>query len=193
MTAHGDHRDYNDDEKQRLTSNLALVAGEVHRGLWSSRPVSASTLCDLHARIFGGVRDHAGKHRRDGWGTEHLVFGPNRSLHRDAVAEALESAFREAHRSIQSLQENESAEEYEHSAIHVAVWLHAEIVRVHPFEDGNGRSSRLVMAQVLVLLGMRPIPVEATKQEYTSMLNAYFRMRSIQPLVDLFLRLADPQ
>ena len=70
-----------------------------------------------------------------------------------------------------------------------AAWAHAEIIRIHPFEDGNGRSSRLVMTHVLVSLGLRPIPVDACKQEYNDALNAYFRTGELQTLVDLLLRL----
>jgi Fic family protein len=43
--------------------------------------------------------------------------------------------------------------------------VHADIIKVHPFEDGNGRTSRLVASWILVELGLRPIPVEAVKQE----------------------------
>lgn len=193
MNHHGDHRDYTDEEKRLLTRNLADLALEIHRGDWLSEPVSVAGLCALHRRVFGGVRDHAGRHRTEGWGAERLTFGPNRSAHRDQVAAELERAFDQARRSMASIRHNPDSPEYEAASVHVAVWLHAEIVRIHPFEDGNGRSSRLVMAQVLVGLGLQPIPIEAVKQEYTAALNHYFRTREIQLLVDLFLRLADSQ
>jgi fido (protein-threonine AMPylation protein) len=192
LNAHGDHRDYTDAEQQQLTANLVLVTGEIHGGQWNARDVSPQTLCELHRRLFLGVRDHAGRPRCKGWGAEHLVFGPNRSHHRDDVANALERVFQEARRSIRSLLANPDDPNYEHCAIHVAAWLNAQVIRIHPFEDGNGRSSRLLMAKVLVELGMQPIPLEATKQEYTNLLNTYFRNDQMQPLVDLLLRLADP-
>lgn len=191
LNAHGDHRDYTDAEKQQLTSNLVVVTGEIHSGQWNDRPVTIATLADLHEHLFRGVRDHAGRLRCRGWGADRLVFGPNRSHHRDDVASALERVFQEARRSIRSLLENPEDPQYEHHAVHIAVWIHTKVIQIHPFEDGNGRSSRLLMAKVLVDLGMRPIPVEATKQEYTSLLNNYFRDDQIQPIVDLFLRLAD--
>ncbi len=31
------------------------------------------------------------------------------------------------------------------NAIKLAAWTHAEFVRIHPFTDGNGRTSRLIM------------------------------------------------
>lgn len=77
--------------------------------------------------------------------------------------------------------------------MHVAVWAHAEVVRIHPFLDGNGRSSRLLMNAILVRLGLRPIAVEAVKHEYNEALNHYFRERELERLVDLMLRLVDEQ
>jgi Fic family protein len=108
------------------------------------------------------------------------------------VGSALERVFEQARRSILSLLDNTNDPQYEHHAVHIAAWIHAKVIQIHPFEDGNGRSSRLLMAKVLVDLGMQPIPIEATKQEYTNLLNNYFRDDKIQPIVDLFLRLADP-
>ena len=68
-------------------------------------------------------------------------------------------------------------------------WTHAEVIRIHPFEDGNGRSSRLMMSHILIGLGMSPIPVEAAKDEYNEALNVYFASSNQMPLLDLFLRL----
>lgn len=191
MSLHGDHRDYSVDEERQLTLNLRAISREIHRGDWSSAPLNVACLCNLHRRLFGGVRGHAGKHRDRGWGSERLTFGPNRSSHRDDVEQELDRAFDSARRSIASLRANPDDPSYEGSAIHIAVWLHAEIIRIHPFEDGNGRSSRLVMAMVLVALDLRPIPVEAVKQEYREVLNHYYETREFDPVVDLFLRLAD--
>lgn len=41
-------------------------------------------------------------------------------------------------------------------AVERAAWLHREIVRVHPFADGNGRTSRLVMNLELLRHGWPP-------------------------------------
>mgnify|MGYP000603397565 CR=1 FL=1 len=39
--------------------------------------------------------------------------------------------------------------------IELAAWTHAEFVRIHPFEDGNGRTSRMIMNYQLLLSGFR--------------------------------------
>jgi len=77
------------------------------------------------------------------------------------------------------------------NALRVAVWAHVEVVRIHPFEDGNGRTSRALMSWVLVRLGLRPIALEAPRQEYHRFLNHYYKTHDILPLLDLVLRMAD--
>ena len=96
--------------------------------------------------------------------------------------------FAEARASEASLLEHSADPAYEKSVVHIAVWLHAEVIRIHPFEDGNGRTSRLLMGLVLVRAGLRQIPVHACKQEYLDCLNHYYVAREIQVLIDLFLR-----
>ena len=53
-----------------------------------------------------------------------------------------------------------------------AAWLHHEFVRVHPFQDGNGRMSRLLMAYVFVRNGEFPPIISAVgKRDYIDMLE----------------------
>lgn len=182
-------RQYTAEEDRQLAQNLRALLIELHRGDWLSREIGHGSLRQIHERLFAGVRSHAGRYRSDILGSDYLVFGPNRSEHRDRVEEALGEAFAKAGTSLASIEANPAALEYEESAIHLAAWIHAEIIRIHPFEDGNGRSSRAMMNHVLVRLGLRPIAVEATKDEYNQVLNAYHGARDLQPLIDLLIRL----
>ena len=53
-----------------------------------------------------------------------------------------------------------------------AAWLHHEFARVHPFQDGNGRMSRLLMAYVFVRNGEFPPVISAQgKPAYIRMLE----------------------
>ena len=53
-----------------------------------------------------------------------------------------------------------------------AAWLHHEFVRVHPFQDGNGRMSRLLMAYVFVRNGeFPPIVTAIGRPNYIAMLE----------------------
>lgn len=124
-----------------------------------------------------------------GFGQEHLAFGPNRSSHRNDVDRELREAFEKCRKDLNALLDDHLAPDYERRSIWLAVWMHAEVIRIHPFEDGNGRSSRLMMSHLLIALGMSPIPVEAAKDEYNVALNVYFATSNQMPLLDLFLRL----
>ncbi|OLN33082.1 filamentation induced by cAMP protein Fic [Desulfosporosinus metallidurans] len=39
------------------------------------------------------------------------------------------------------------------NVIELAAWTHAEFVKIHPFVDGNGRTSRLIMNDQLMVNG----------------------------------------
>ena len=53
-----------------------------------------------------------------------------------------------------------------------AAWLHHEFVRIHPFQDGNGRISRLLMAYPFVKSGeFPPVIVSENKSAYITSLE----------------------
>lgn len=60
------------------------------------------------------------------------------------------------------------------SPIACAAWTHAEFVRIHPFVDGNGRTSRLIMNYQLMANGLLPISIKKeTRLEYFNALEYY--------------------
>ena len=180
-------RTYTVAENEQLAIQLRSITADCHAGLlW---PMSIELLCSIHRRLFDDVRSgHAGRCRARDFGDEYLTFGPNRSVRRDRVNAELEEVFKNLDLSVRSFLANPDAPEYERSAVHVAVWAHAEVVRIHPFLDGNGRTSRLLMNAVLVGLKLQPIAVEAVKQEYNEALNHYFSSKDLSVLVDLMLQ-----
>ena len=70
-----------------------------------------------------------------------------------------------------------------------ALKFHAEVIRIHPFEDGNGRTSRALLNILLVSIEVSPIAFEVPKHEYIECLNRYHADRDLVPLFDLALRL----
>ena len=108
---------------------------------------------------------------------------------REQVPTDLQEVFKSTRRSIVSFDDNRADPDYERHAFHLAVWVHAEIVRIHPFEDGNGRSARAMMNWVLARLDLRPIAIEVPKQEYRDALNHYYQKGDLQVLLDLALAL----
>ena len=69
-------------------------------------------------------------------------------------------AFHEGHRELDLAPELEAA------------WLHHEFVRIHPFQDGNGRISRLLMAYAYAKAGeFPPVILAADKMSYITNLE----------------------
>lgn len=97
--------------------------------------------------------------------------------------------FRRLRRQLAELLDSPDSPTYEYDSILIAATAHAEIFRVHLFQDDNGRTSRLIMDWILVKLGLRPIPVEACKEEYYLVMNHYMVQHDPEPLLDSYLRL----
>lgn len=47
------------------------------------------------------------------------------------------------------------------NVIELASYVHAEFVRIHPFQDGNGRTARLLLNFMLMKAGYQPVIIEA--------------------------------
>lgn len=78
--------------------------------------------------------------------------------------------------------------------IELAAWTHAEFVKIHPFSDGNGRTSRLIMNYQLMSEGFPAISVaKEDRLEYFKALDAYAAEGSLQPFADLTAGLVDRQ
>lgn len=76
--------------------------------------------------------------------------------------------------------------------IELAAWTHAEFVRIHPFIDGNGRTSRLLMNYQLLSYGFLPVSIDKeTRLEYYNYLEEYAVNGNLQPFADLIADLED--
>lgn len=184
--------EYTDDERSALTRQYVEIATVIQRGDLRERRLDVELLRDLHRALFRGVRSHAGRMRAPGSGSEVLVFGRCRSLHRDEVLGAVERLFQQL-RPLAAEVESLSEEDFSVAdALRVALWAHVEVIRIHPFEDGNGRTARNLLSLLLVRFGLRPIAIEAPKAEYITALDRAFE-GEFDLLMDLYRRLAEEQ
>ena len=64
----------------------------------------------------------------------------------------------------------------EFNTIELAAYAHHELVRIHPFVDGNGRTARLLMNMILMRKGYPPIVIinKERKKYYDSLEKAHF-------------------
>ena len=78
--------------------------------------------------------------------------------------------------------------------IELAAWTHAEFVRIHPFADGNGRTSRLLMNYQLMSKGFVPISIaKENRLAYYETLDEYAVNKNLQPFADMIAELEEQQ
>lgn len=78
--------------------------------------------------------------------------------------------------------------------IELAAWTHAEFVRIHPFIDGNGRTSRLIMNYQLMINGFLPISIaKESRLEYYNALEEYAVNGNLEPFAELVAKLEEEQ
>ena len=78
--------------------------------------------------------------------------------------------------------------------IELAAWTHAEFVRIHPFIDGNGRTSRLIMNYQLMINGFLPISIaKESRLEYYNALEEYAVNGNLGLFAELVAKLEEEQ
>ncbi len=174
-------------EQEQLTRILLRLTEEINSSDKNTK-YDRRFVQNLHFQLFSGVRDHAGRFREKGFGEEYLTFGPNRSASAEEVPERLELHFAEAARLFDQLDMLAQNLQFIEEVIKVAAFVHADLIRIHPFRDGNGRVSRLVMNLILRRYGFPLHTMNIPKQEYFDALNHFYETREIGPLCELLIR-----
>ena len=78
--------------------------------------------------------------------------------------------------------------------IELAAWTHAEFVRIYPFPDGNGRTSRLIMNYQLLENGFPAVSIaKETRLEYFNALETYAVEGDLNPFSEMVAALVDRQ
>lgn len=80
----------------------------------------------------------------------------------------------------------------EGNAVELAAWTHAEFVKIHPFVDGNGQTSRMIMNYQLMVNGFLPVSIAKEKRlEYFEVLEAYAVNGELQPFIEMIASLEE--
>lgn len=73
-------------------------------------------------------------------------------------------------------------------------WTHAEFVKTHPFADGNGRTSRLIMNYQLMANGFLPVSIaKENRLDYFNALEAYAVNQDLNHFADMIASLEERQ
>lgn len=78
--------------------------------------------------------------------------------------------------------------------IELAAWTHAEFVRIHPFQDGNGRTSRLIMNYQLMSCGFLPVSIaKENRLDYYNTLDKYAAKGILDDFANMLAELEEAQ
>lgn len=138
-----------------------------------NEPLSEWQIKSIHQLILKNIDDaHAGVYRRTNViiaGADHL---PPDALHVESEMQAFIKWYREKAPALHPIER--------------AARVHADFVKIHPFTDGNGRTSRLLMNLELMKDGYPPVvfPVER-RLEYYEALDAAHTKQDYKPFLTL--------
>lgn len=80
----------------------------------------------------------------------------------------------------------------ESNAVELAAWTHAEFVKSHPYVDGNGRVSRMIMNYQLMANGFLPVSIaKENRLEYFEVLEDYAVNGELQPFIEMIASLEE--
>lgn len=80
----------------------------------------------------------------------------------------------------------------EMNAMELAAWTHAEFVKIHPFVDGNGRTSRMIMNYQLMTAGFLPVSIaKENRLPYFEALEAYAVGGDLKPFAEMIASLEE--
>ncbi len=80
----------------------------------------------------------------------------------------------------------------EMNAMELAAWIHAEFVKIHPFVDGNGRTSRMIMNYQLMTAGFLPVSIaKENRLPYFEALEAYAVGGDLKPFAEMIASLEE--
>jgi Fic family protein len=149
----------------------------VKRSVKNNQSLNEKIIKELHKILMENI--FIGGIYRD---TEVIITGANHKPPSVFVLKyELESFFK-------SLQDNDFND------LDIAAYTHAEFVKIHPFTDGNGRLSRIIMNYQLLKNNFLPISISTEdKLEYYDSLDFYAINNDLNPFKELIYRLEEEQ
>lgn len=134
---------------------------------------------EIHSIILYGIdRDNAGKYRN----VPVIISGSTHIPPQPYLIEPQMQAF---------MQEFNCKEEAKEHPIIIAAYLHDELVKIHPFIDGNGRTSRLLMNLYLLRKGYVVINLKGDNESKRSYYSSLEKSHTTGDPVDFYTLVAN--
>lgn len=145
-------------------------------GLDINTPVSTTLILDIHRIAFGHLYDWAGK-----WRTTNIVVGQLEPPQPYRVIQLM-------YQFVDNLNFKISITKIREEHIDCLLYAHYEFIRIHPFNNGNGRTGRLLMNLVALKFGYKPLVLYhrqgESRQVYIDAMKAADK-GNIEPLQNL--------
>ncbi len=150
----------------------------VKKCIWENKPICEAVVKDLHAIL-----------------TENIIVG---GVYRNQEVRISGAGFTPPFGNEMYLQIKGFYEELKNKTdlnpIELAAWTHAEFVRIHPFVDGNGRTSRLLMNYQLMQQGFLPVSIEKEDRlRYYNALEEFATKGDLKPFAEFIAFLEEGQ
>ncbi|MBI3974626.1 MAG: Fic family protein [Chloroflexi bacterium] len=188
-----------DDELERdLRVVEAIVKGHLRVERWLTQEADKVLLrldvvTGFHREMFRGVfPELAGRLRGPApeYIPRNVSFGTFRGVHSDVVWREYRALCARLEQYIKQLDQQRSQADqgwFTDQVLTAAAYAHCELIRIHPFVNGNGRVARTCINYSASRYGFLPVPFERPKGEYLDANRAWLRYRKIEPFKE-FLR-----
>jgi fido (protein-threonine AMPylation protein) len=159
----------------------------------ATRVLDLQLIAALHREVFGAVfPELAGRLRGPAprYLPHNVQFPPYRGVAYEDVPAACEQLSDRLAHLIRQLDDRRDAIDPETlltDILRVASFAHCELIRIHPFTNGNGRTARLCINYFAYRYGLLPLPFERPQAEYLAATAAWLDRRQIDDMVG-FLR-----
>jgi Fic family protein len=151
------------------------------------------TIEDFHRILFREFEpDWAGRMRgpAPNFIPTNVIFGGRGGVDYGEVLVNCNALCAEIQRLSQMLDERVAGKSItDRDVVRVASFAHSELIRIHPFLDGNGRIARVCINYFCARYDLMPISIERPKGEYIDATGRWIDRRDAEPLADLLLPL----
>ncbi len=199
--AGGRHEEFEPGSRNRVLRNLFGITGVreiqaaetdalVEAQFWSYQEIgedecfSISRLCELHRKWLGGIYPLAGEYREVNVSKGIVMFSP---------AYLIEQNLAEFEQSLLSKLTPCRAESHEDLSLQLAM-VHAELILIHPFREGNGRHGRWLANLMALQAGYTALDFGFSGKGSVKRRTAYFEAmgsafgsKNYKPLATVFL------
>lgn len=176
---------------QAETHALASAYDESLDSISTDEPITKNLVCQLHSRWLGTIYPFAGKFRTVNVSKNNLMFCLAMNIEPQLLE--LEAGFLRSNTPCR-------AESIKDLALTLSE-VHAELILIHPFREGNGRTCRWVADLMAIQAGFLPPRYDLEYTDDSPERAAYFAamrrsflgdLTKLSELFDLWLRMAQP-